>query len=95
MHHRKIPVTENYTLTNLYPNTLYYVWLAARGQRGEGTTTIPLPVRTKQYGKQKPAERPGRASPIPSEGGPGHPPATAGRRTKSHEDRQAPSLLLL
>ncbi|XP_032454535.1 tyrosine-protein phosphatase Lar isoform X4 [Nasonia vitripennis] len=48
-HHRKIPVAENYTLTNLYPNTLYYVWLAARSQRGEGATTIPLPVRTEQY----------------------------------------------
>lgn len=51
-HHRRIPVTENYTLTGLYPNTLYYVWLAARSQRGEGATTIPYPVRTKQYGKQ-------------------------------------------
>lgn len=45
-------MTENYTLTGLYPNTLYYVWLAARSQRGEGATTIPHPVRTKQYGKQ-------------------------------------------
>lgn len=51
-HHRRIAVTENYTLTGLYPNTLYYVWLAARSQRGEGATTIPYPVRTKQYGKQ-------------------------------------------
>ncbi|XP_026825719.1 tyrosine-protein phosphatase Lar isoform X4 [Ooceraea biroi] len=48
-HHRRIPVTENYTLTGLYPNTLYYVWLAARSQRGEGATTIPSPIRTKQY----------------------------------------------
>ncbi|XP_012226663.1 tyrosine-protein phosphatase Lar isoform X5 [Linepithema humile] len=48
-HHRRIAVTENYTLTGLYPNTLYYVWLAARSQRGEGATTIPYPVRTKQY----------------------------------------------
>ncbi|XP_014472439.1 PREDICTED: tyrosine-protein phosphatase Lar isoform X4 [Dinoponera quadriceps] len=48
-HHRRIPVTENYTLAGLYPNTLYYVWLAARSQRGEGATTIPYPVRTKQY----------------------------------------------
>ncbi|KOC68734.1 Tyrosine-protein phosphatase Lar [Habropoda laboriosa] len=48
-HHKKIPVTENYTLTGLYPNTLYYVWLAAKSQRGEGATTIPYPVRTKQY----------------------------------------------
>lgn len=56
-HHRKIPVTENYTLTGLYPNTLYYVWLAARSQRGEGATTIPYPVRTKQFGKQNSATR--------------------------------------
>ncbi|XP_024937646.1 tyrosine-protein phosphatase Lar isoform X10 [Cephus cinctus] len=48
-HHRRIGVTENYTLTGLYPNTLYYVWLAARSQRGEGATTTPYPVRTKQY----------------------------------------------
>ncbi|KAJ8679234.1 hypothetical protein QAD02_015021 [Eretmocerus hayati] len=48
-HHRKIPVAENYTLTQLYPNTLYYIWLAARSQRGEGATTIPVPVRTKQF----------------------------------------------
>ncbi|XP_063915400.1 tyrosine-protein phosphatase Lar isoform X8 [Zophobas morio] len=48
-HHRRISVTETYTLTGLYPNTLYYVWLAARSQRGEGATTPPIPVRTKQY----------------------------------------------
>ncbi|XP_043282785.1 tyrosine-protein phosphatase Lar isoform X3 [Venturia canescens] len=48
-HHRRLPVTENYTLTSLYPNTLYYVWLAARSQRGEGATTMPYPVRTKQF----------------------------------------------
>ncbi|KAK5642104.1 hypothetical protein RI129_008271 [Pyrocoelia pectoralis] len=48
-HHRRIPVSEGYTLTGLYPNTLYYVWLAARSQRGEGATTPPIPVRTKQY----------------------------------------------
>nr|XP_022917798.1 tyrosine-protein phosphatase Lar isoform X3 [Onthophagus taurus] len=48
-HHRRIPIAETYTLTGLYPNTLYYVWLAARSQRGEGATTPPIPVRTKQY----------------------------------------------
>lgn len=51
-HHRRIPVSESYTLTGLYPNTLYYVWLAARSQRGEGATTPPIPVVTKQYGKE-------------------------------------------
>ncbi|XP_032669118.1 tyrosine-protein phosphatase Lar isoform X5 [Odontomachus brunneus] len=55
-HHRRIAVTENYTLTNLYPNTLYYVWLAARSQRGEGATTIPYPVRTKQYAEKMPGD---------------------------------------
>ncbi|XP_076757587.1 tyrosine-protein phosphatase Lar isoform X4 [Xylocopa sonorina] len=63
-HHRKIPVTENYTLTNLYPNTLYYVWLAARSQRGEGATTIPYPVRTKQYVPGDPQDV--KATPINS-----------------------------
>ncbi|XP_049874528.1 tyrosine-protein phosphatase Lar isoform X3 [Pectinophora gossypiella] len=49
-HHRKrIPITETYTLNGLYPNTLYYIWLAARSQRGEGATTPPVAVRTKQY----------------------------------------------
>ncbi|XP_076293559.1 tyrosine-protein phosphatase Lar isoform X3 [Lasioglossum baleicum] len=48
-HHRRIGVMENYTLTGLYPNTLYYVWLAARSQTGEGATTVPYPVRTKPY----------------------------------------------
>ncbi|XP_050307967.1 tyrosine-protein phosphatase Lar isoform X3 [Anthonomus grandis grandis] len=48
-HHRRIPISESYVLNGLYPNTLYYVWLAARSQRGEGATTTPIPVRTKQY----------------------------------------------
>ncbi|XP_020288959.1 tyrosine-protein phosphatase Lar isoform X8 [Pseudomyrmex gracilis] len=63
-HHRRIPVTENYTLTGLYPNTLYYVWLAARSQRGEGATTIPYPVRTKQYVPGDPQDV--KATPINS-----------------------------
>lgn len=50
-HCRRIANTETYKLTGLYPDTLYYVWLAARSQRGEGATTPPIPVRTKQYGK--------------------------------------------
>ncbi|XP_045536160.1 tyrosine-protein phosphatase Lar isoform X2 [Papilio machaon] len=49
-HHRKrIHKMESYTLNGLYPNTLYYIWLAARSQRGEGATTPPIAVRTKQY----------------------------------------------
>lgn len=50
-HHRRIPVSESYSLTGLYPNTLYYMWLAAKSQRGEGAPTPPIQVRTKQYGK--------------------------------------------
>lgn len=49
---RRIPNVETYTLSGLYPDTLYYIWLAARSQRGEGATTPPIPVRTKQYGKK-------------------------------------------
>ncbi|XP_061516328.1 tyrosine-protein phosphatase Lar isoform X7 [Anopheles gambiae] len=48
-HHQRIPNTETYTLSSLYPDTLYYFWLSARSQRGEGATTPPIPVRTKQY----------------------------------------------
>ncbi|XP_061378118.1 tyrosine-protein phosphatase Lar isoform X3 [Danaus plexippus] len=56
-HHRKrIPITETYTLTGLYPNTLYYIWLAARSQRGEGATTPAIGVRTKQYVPGEPQE---------------------------------------
>lgn len=50
-HHRRIPISETYTLSGLYPNTLYYIWLAARSQRGEGASTPKIPVRTKQYGR--------------------------------------------
>ncbi|VVC24818.1 Hypothetical protein CINCED_3A017850 [Cinara cedri] len=48
-HSRRIQVAESFTLDGLYPNTLYYVWLAARSQRGEGAPTPPIQVRTKQY----------------------------------------------
>lgn len=34
--YRRIPNVETYTLSGLYPDTLYYIWLAARSQRGEG-----------------------------------------------------------
>lgn len=50
-HHRSLPVSETYVLTGLQPNTLYYIWLAAKSKRGEGATTPPIPVRTDQYGK--------------------------------------------
>ncbi|XP_059619067.1 tyrosine-protein phosphatase Lar isoform X2 [Phlebotomus argentipes] len=48
-HHKRIGNTESHNLSGLYPDTLYYIWLAARSQRGEGATTPPIPVRTKQY----------------------------------------------
>lgn len=48
---RRISNSEAYTLDGLYPDTIYYIWLAARSQRGEGATTPQIPVRTKQYGK--------------------------------------------
>lgn len=44
-------MSETYSLTGLYPNTVYYVWLAAKSQRGEGAPTPPIQVLTKQYGK--------------------------------------------
>lgn len=50
-HHRSLPVSETYVLNGLQPNTLYYIWLAAKSKRGEGATTPPIPVRTDQYGK--------------------------------------------
>ena len=45
------PDTTEYVLENLYPNTLYHVWVAAKSRRGEGAATPRLPVRTEQYGK--------------------------------------------
>lgn len=47
---RAIPEVETYTLGELYPDTLYYVWVAAKSRRGEGASTPPIPVKTDQYG---------------------------------------------
>ena len=47
---RAIPDVEMYTLGELYPDTLYYVWVAAKSRRGEGASTMPIPVKTDQYG---------------------------------------------
>lgn len=41
-HHQSLPDTDYYTLTELYPDTLYYVWVAARSRQGEGAVTPPL-----------------------------------------------------
>ena len=38
-------------MENLYPNTIYHVWVAAKSRRGEGAATPKLAVRTEQYGK--------------------------------------------
>lgn len=48
---RAIPVVETYKLTELYPDTLYYIWIAAKSRRGEGAATSQIPVKTEQYGK--------------------------------------------
>lgn len=50
-YHQSLPDTDSYTLTDLYPDTLYYVWVAARSRQGEGAATPPSQVRTDQYGK--------------------------------------------
>lgn len=48
--HKEIGDVETYTLDNLYPDTIYYVWVAARSRAGEGAATPAFPVRTEQYG---------------------------------------------
>ena len=49
---RRIPEGENYVLSNLEPNTVYGIWLAARSQRGEGAATALISIRTKQDSKR-------------------------------------------
>ena len=49
--HRRLPISSEYTLEGLYPNSLYHIWIAARSKRGEGATTPPIAVRTEQYGR--------------------------------------------
>ena len=48
---RSIPAVESFTLGELYPDTLYWVWVAGKSIRGEGAATPPIPVRTEQYGQ--------------------------------------------
>lgn len=48
---RSIPAVETFTLGELYPDTLYWVWVAGKSIRGEGAATPPIPVRTEQWGK--------------------------------------------
>ncbi|KAK4337061.1 hypothetical protein RND71_043757 [Anisodus tanguticus] len=44
-----LPAVENITLNNLHPNTLYYVWIAARSNQGLGAASPPIPVRTDEF----------------------------------------------
>jgi len=44
-------VTDTTTLTGLYPNTMYFMWMSAKSRKGEGAATPPIPVRTEQYSK--------------------------------------------
>ncbi|XP_035710661.1 tyrosine-protein phosphatase Lar isoform X4 [Folsomia candida] len=55
--HRSISVGEQHILTNLYPNTMYFMWLAAKSRKGEGATTPPIPVRTEQYTPGAPPQK--------------------------------------
>ncbi|XP_067118377.1 tyrosine-protein phosphatase Lar-like isoform X6 [Centruroides vittatus] len=48
-YHLSIPDVETYTLGELYPDTIYYVWIAAKSRLGEGAATPPIPVKTEQY----------------------------------------------
>ncbi|CAL1265790.1 unnamed protein product [Larinioides sclopetarius] len=53
-YHREIPDVETYTLGDLYPDTVYFVWVAAKSKRGEGAATPPVHVRTEQYAPSSP-----------------------------------------
>ena len=53
------PTKTEHTLENLYPNTLYHIWIAAKSRRGEGAATPKLAVRTDQYGKKEEGPRGG------------------------------------
>ncbi|KAG8188904.1 hypothetical protein JTE90_014959 [Oedothorax gibbosus] len=48
-YHLNLPDSDAHTLEDLYPDTLYYVWVAARSRQGEGAATPPAQVRTDQY----------------------------------------------
>ncbi|GIX90945.1 hypothetical protein CDAR_177492 [Caerostris darwini] len=53
-YHREIPDVETFTLGDLYPDTVYYVWVSAKSKRGEGAATPPVHVRTEQYAPSSP-----------------------------------------
>lgn len=50
---KSLPVVENITLDELHPNTLYYVWIAAKSIRGLGAASTPIPVRTEEFGNYR------------------------------------------
>ena len=45
------PVRERFTMEGLYPNTKYYVWVAAQSGMGEGAATPAISFSTDEYGK--------------------------------------------
>lgn len=44
------PPLNSYLLTDLSPDTVYHIRLAAKSLRGEGVPTATIQVRTKEYG---------------------------------------------
>ncbi|XP_025017927.1 tyrosine-protein phosphatase Lar isoform X2 [Tetranychus urticae] len=46
-----IAPTDTYIIENLYPDTLYYIWIAAKSNIGEGAATPPIAVKTEIFGK--------------------------------------------
>ncbi|XP_035214536.1 tyrosine-protein phosphatase Lar-like [Stegodyphus dumicola] len=53
-YHREIPDIENFILGDLYPDTVYYIWVAAKSKTGEGAATPPVKVKTEQYAPSAP-----------------------------------------
>lgn len=50
-HQQSINDIETFTIEKLYPDTLYFVWIAATSSAGEGPATPPIPFRTEPFGK--------------------------------------------
>ena len=48
---------EGFTITGLHPSNEYYIWIAARSNRGEGAPTPPILASTQEYGKILPRSR--------------------------------------
>ncbi|CAG0888961.1 unnamed protein product [Darwinula stevensoni] len=60
VHHRSIMAlgtgTQEYVLTDLYPNNEYQILISAKSRRGEGVPTFPLIVSTENYVPSEPRE---------------------------------------